>query len=281
MICADCGKDAGTTHGWQGALGHTFGAPVPTANPRWDSQTCEVCGHQVYVAVTFFTVSFDSAGGTAVPSQTVRAGATIEQPANPTRANYNFTGWYFISPGWEFAYNFGVNTVGWDITLVATWVPIMRTITFDTVGGTAIESISVQQGTAFNSILPENPVRDGYKFLGWRFGVSGTHVGSGNFFANHDNTLVAMWEAITVVSVSNATFRSVANNSGFTTITFDVLVGFSDGSSETVAHTVRVAANNNNISGSFVFEAGHDLAGLTLTYDIRGNGSSIRAFSLV
>jgi len=34
------------------------------------------------------------------------------------------------------------------------------------------------------------------------------------------------------------------------------------------------------LSGSYKFGAGHDLAGYTLTFDVKGNGSNIKAFSI-
>lgn len=43
---------------------------------------------------TYVTVSFDTDGGTAIPDQQVRTGATVEKPADPTKTGYTFDGWY-------------------------------------------------------------------------------------------------------------------------------------------------------------------------------------------
>lgn len=284
MVCELCGEDDGATHGWVGALGHTFAPAVPTHNPRYDSQTCTVCDHQVYVRVTFFTVSFDSAGGSAVASQTVRADGLVEQPADPTRAGHTFAGWYYISPSWTQSYVFGGHRVNWDITLTAVWTPdtVYWTVNFDTNGGTTIESVQVAGGTPVGSILPTDPVRAGFEFDGWAF-ASGTLVDLNRVQnINHHNTLVAQWEAVpvTVVSASNVRLISVNNSNRITTITFEVLVTYSDGSTAPMVYSISVAANNNNIDGRYVFGADHDLAGMTLTYDIRGNGSNVRVFTL-
>ena len=41
-----------------------------------------------------YNVTFDSAGGSAVETQTVKAGGKAVKPANPTYAGYSFIGWY-------------------------------------------------------------------------------------------------------------------------------------------------------------------------------------------
>jgi phi13 family phage major tail protein len=43
---------------------------------------------------TYVTVTFDTDGGTAIPDQQVRTGATVEKPADPTKTGYTFDGWY-------------------------------------------------------------------------------------------------------------------------------------------------------------------------------------------
>lgn len=42
----------------------------------------------------YVTVSFDTDGGSAVPSQSVRVGATPTKPADPVKAGYVFNDWY-------------------------------------------------------------------------------------------------------------------------------------------------------------------------------------------
>ena len=72
--------------------------------------------------VEWCEITFDSAGGTAVASQTVRYGEKIEKPSNPTKPNdsryeYSFDGWYLG----DYAWNFEADTVSEDITLTAKW----------------------------------------------------------------------------------------------------------------------------------------------------------------
>ena len=69
-------------------------------------------------ATTYYDVSFDSNGGTAVDTQkNVQYGTTATKPENPTREGYRFLGW-FTKDGK--AFDFSTPITG-DITLVARW----------------------------------------------------------------------------------------------------------------------------------------------------------------
>ena len=81
-----------------------------------------------------------------------------------------------------------------------------------------------------------------------------------------------------IVGVNNARFLQVSNSNRITTVTFTVNVILANGSNQVRTYTFQEAANNNNIDGRFIFPPSHELAGRTLTYDIKGNGSNIKAF---
>lgn len=68
------------------------------------------------VTTVTYTVTFDSAGGSAVPSQTVQSGQMVIEPAAPTRPGYNFTGWYLDGK----LYDFNTPVTG-DLYLSAGW----------------------------------------------------------------------------------------------------------------------------------------------------------------
>ncbi len=72
------------------------------------------------VANNGYTVSFDSKGGTDVPSQAHMYGEYLEEPEPPTREGYRFTGWYFdenCTREWEMDFH----QVGKSFTLYAGW----------------------------------------------------------------------------------------------------------------------------------------------------------------
>lgn len=86
--------------------------------------------------------------------------------------------------------------------------------------------------------------------------------------------------APTLVSVSGARLISVSNSNRITTIVYEVTKTFSDETTVTETFTSTVAANNSNVDGRIVFGDDHDLAGMTLTYDIKGNGSNVKTFNI-
>ena len=50
--------------------------------------------YQPSTVATYYTVTFDTDGGTSIPSQSVRSGNKATQPTNPTKSGYTFGGWY-------------------------------------------------------------------------------------------------------------------------------------------------------------------------------------------
>ncbi|NEW62016.1 hypothetical protein GMA11_01280 [Granulicatella sp. zg-ZJ] len=64
------------------------------------------------------TVTFDSNGGSSVPSQPLASGDSAKKPTDPTRPNYRFAGWKLN--GNLYSFNSEVNR---NITLVAQWIP--------------------------------------------------------------------------------------------------------------------------------------------------------------
>lgn len=67
-----------------------------------------------------YTVTFDSDGGSEVPSVTVISGKKVENPVTPVKESkdydYTFLGWFLDDTEWDFN-----NAITQDITLVAKW----------------------------------------------------------------------------------------------------------------------------------------------------------------
>jgi len=72
------------------------------------------------VGVTTYTVTFDKQDGSATTSTSVPAGSTVARPADPTRTNYIFGGWY-KDEACTTAWNFDTDVVTGNITLYAKW----------------------------------------------------------------------------------------------------------------------------------------------------------------
>ena len=88
-------------------------------------------------AATFYTVTFNAQGGSAVLPLKVGQGKTIAKPTDPTKASFTFDGWYKES-ACTTPWNFATDTVTADITLYAKWTPVAPatvTVTFAVKGG--------------------------------------------------------------------------------------------------------------------------------------------------
>ena len=134
-----------------------------------------------------FTVSFDSAGGSAVAPQKVEAGGLVVKPADPTRNGYEFLGWYYIYEDNDFAFNFNTMRINWNVTLTAKWVQVkpVFTVSFDSAGGSAVVPQKVEAGGLV--VKPADPTRNGYEFLGWYY------IYEDNDFAFNFNTMRINW----------------------------------------------------------------------------------------
>lgn len=69
--------------------------------------------------VESYTVTFESNGGSAVASQTVKKGMTVTEPEAPTKEGSTFVGWY-ADAALENEYNFSSAVIS-DITVYAKW----------------------------------------------------------------------------------------------------------------------------------------------------------------
>ena len=75
----------------------------------------------------YYTVTFDSQGGSAVDSQRVLAGNPATVPTSPTKSNCEFNGWYRSSSD-AVQWNFATDRVNENITLYAHWTEKQDTL---------------------------------------------------------------------------------------------------------------------------------------------------------
>lgn len=110
-----------------------------------------------------YTVTFNSNGGTAVNPQSVKSGGVATKPADPSKSEHAFAGWY-KEPSCSTSYDFATKVTD-DITLYAKWNRTMVTVTFNSNEGTAIPAKKVSVGQKVEK--PETPEKEGYVFGGW------------------------------------------------------------------------------------------------------------------
>ena len=141
---------------------------------------------QLYAKWTInqYTISFDSAGGSAVSPITQDYNSSVIAPADPTREGYSFTGWDQAVPS-----NMPAN----NIELTAQWSINQYTITFDSNEGSAVSAITQDFGTSVSE--PLDPTRDGYLFQGW-FTDDNTFLNEYVFgtMPSQNITVYAKWE---------------------------------------------------------------------------------------
>lgn len=163
--------------------GHTFGGWYKEAacTNAWNFETDTVTGPTTLYAkwspveAATYTVTFNSQGGTSVASQTIASGGKVTKPADPTKKDYEFAGWY-KEADCKTAWDFAKDTVTANTTLYAKWTEkgnkpdedkTEYTVTFDSQGGSDVKEKEVKVKKDETVKKPEDPTRDGYKFEGW------------------------------------------------------------------------------------------------------------------
>ncbi len=129
-----------------------------------DTVTRNTTLYAKYTKMSYFTVTFDSQGGSAVNSQNVAKDGKATKPSDPSRQGYIFNGWY-KERECKTPWNFSQDTVTQDTTLYAKYTKISFTVTFDSQGGGAVNSQTVAMGG--KATKPSDPVRQNYIFEGW------------------------------------------------------------------------------------------------------------------
>ncbi len=140
-----------------------------TLYAKWDS----IGKH---VATEYYSVFFNTNGGSSVVSYMVLEGSKITKPADPTKAadnyfTYEFVGWYKDSI-FQTPFDFDNDTITSNITLYAKWnnTAIEYTVTFNSNGGTSVESQTVYYDKKITK--PTDPTKtatavETYTFAGW------------------------------------------------------------------------------------------------------------------
>jgi uncharacterized repeat protein (TIGR02543 family) len=145
------------------------------------------------------TVTFDSDGGSAVPSERVVLGDLVPRPANPKKEGCKFAGWYREAT-LDTLWNFPSDVVADSITLYAGWFEknaITYTVAFDSRDGTAVDSQLVVDRTPVK--YPGTPTKQGHKFAGWYYYMDEREGELFNFafyLISTDITLFAKWDVL-------------------------------------------------------------------------------------
>ena len=169
----------------------------------------------------YYTVSFNSNGGTEVKSQKVESGKKATKPTNPTKAateaeTYDFDNWYTSTDGGatlsDTAFDFDT-AITKDIILYAKWTAtaITHTVTFNTKGGSTspAEQTIVHGKKATKPADPKKQATETetYAFDNWYTSTDGGTSLSDTAFdfdtaIEKDITLYAKWTATAIHTVT-------------------------------------------------------------------------------
>ena len=146
--------------------------------------------------IKHFNVTFDSDGGSTVPNQSVDYGNKVTKPTDPTKANYNFQGWYNGDTAWDF----DNDTVTEAITLKAKWLKDAYLVTFNSNGGSTVATQTVGHGDKV--VKPANPTKSGYTFNGWYTEATCENAWDFNNTITSAKTLYADWKQVVTYTVT-------------------------------------------------------------------------------
>ena len=159
--------------------GHNFTGwyKDPACTQRWDFDDWVTGDMTLYAGwrANSYTITFNTAGGSAIDPITQDYGTTINAPADPTKTGYTFIVWEPELPP---------TMPAQVMTVTAQWSINQYTITFDTAGGSAIGPITQDYGTTINA--PAAPTKTGYTFIGWEPELPPT-------MPAHNMALTAQW----------------------------------------------------------------------------------------
>ncbi len=154
---------------------------VKVSKAGYGSQTVEVvvkdkAVEQQVILLRKFKVTFDAKGGrftdgTKTLEKSVEEGKQVEEPAEPSRNNFDFKGWTLDGEKYAFT-----EPVTKNIVLEAKWEKkagvTYYTVTLNARGGKFADgsdskAVEVEGGAVMDEGAVEKPVKDGYKLMGW------------------------------------------------------------------------------------------------------------------
>ena len=159
---ADPNRTGYTFLGWKPALPDSIPPYDITYTAQWQ--------------VNSYALAFDANGGTPVDTIAQNYDTALVPPADPSRTGYTFIGWEPALPD---------SIPPYDITYTAQWQVNSYALSFDSDGGTAVDTIVQNYDTAL--VPPADPVRTGHLFAGWMPALPDS-------IPPHDAHYVAMWQ---------------------------------------------------------------------------------------
>ena len=158
-----------------------------------------------------YTITLNPNGGSVSPSTlSIIYGGTFSGLPTPTKPYNSFQGWYTEIAEGNLVTSESTMNVAADMTLYARWTVNMRTITFNSNGGSAVAAIT--QGAGTRVTAPTNPTKSGYIFGKWNPAVP-------SIMPDRDMTCTAVWR-LRKVSKVEFQLRSTNNDASWSNAIF-------------------------------------------------------------
>jgi uncharacterized repeat protein (TIGR02543 family) len=176
----------------------------------------------------FFSVVFDSQGGSVLNSIQLSTNSLIDTPTASIRSGYRLLGWSLDKAG--SLINFPYNPNNAPTQLFAIWQLITNvTVTFESNGG--VGSMVSQVANSSRTLSVNTYTRSGFSFTGWNTSANGSgtaYLDSATYDFSEDLTLYAIWVANAVPPSISVQPQSATKISG-QSVTFSVSATASDG----------------------------------------------------
>ena len=237
-----------------------------------------------------YLITFDSQGGSEIPSRLVDEDSEIGELYSPTKTGYTFMGWYTAQTGGS---QISANTVPTaDTIYYAQWKP-NPTITFDTNGGDTNTLVRVYK---YNSTLSPLPTfaKENHVFLGWYTEPEGGSSISSSTRATQDKTYYAHYGMELIFNPMGGAITEPATTDGVTTETPDTFTVISfptvkkNGYTLSGWYTQSIGGEEVHLNDVINLNEGNTLFAhwepknetkVTLTYDPNGGAMETKALS--
>jgi gliding motility-associated-like protein/uncharacterized repeat protein (TIGR02543 family) len=140
------------------------------AAQTWNANGSHSCSIVADDTLTLFAdaqyaVTFNARGGApALTQDSVKHGSAVPRPADPTREEYTFEGWYADTISWGSAWDFDTPITS-DTTLYAKWTTRLYTVRFNARGGSDVPPQFLPYGSLVSQ--PASPAYPKHNFEGW------------------------------------------------------------------------------------------------------------------
>jgi uncharacterized repeat protein (TIGR02543 family) len=221
---------------------------------------------------TYYTVTFNANGGTAVSAKSIACNASIGTLPTTTRSGYTFNGWYTAATGGT---KIATTTkVTKAVTYYAQWTANTYTVSFNANGGTAVSAKSIAYNTALGT-LPTT-TRTGYTFNGWYTAATGGTKIATTTKVTKAVTYYAQWTANKYTVYFNAnggtavSAKSIAYNTALGTLPTTTRTGYTFNGWYTAATGGTKIATTTKVTKAVTYYAQWTAKKFTVTYNANG-----------